>query len=50
MITARAPGQHGQIANRILRSLPKTEYEELLPRVGSCASPWAGSSMSRDRR
>lgn len=33
MITARAPGQHGQIANRILRSLPKTEYEELLPRL-----------------
>lgn len=33
MAAPKVPGQNGQIANRILRSLPKREYEALLPHL-----------------
>lgn len=50
MTSARTPGQHGQIANRILRSLPKAEYEEFLPHLELMRFPMGGSCTKRARK
>ena len=39
MAGLKVPGQNGEIANRILRSLPKAEYEALLPHLEAMRFP-----------